>query len=42
VFCDGPNVGIAEKNVDLILAVGMHGLNLRAKLLPKSLKHCGR
>ena len=35
VFCDGSNVGIAQKNVDFILAIRTHGLNLRAKLLPK-------
>src|ERR1019366_5575850 len=41
VFCDGPNVGIAEKNIDFILAAGTHGLNLPAELLPDRIKHCG-
>ena len=37
-----PNVGIAEKNIDFILTVGTHGLNLPAELLPKTVEHCGR
>ena len=41
VLCDGPNIGIAEKNIDFVLAVRTHGLNLRAQLLPQSFKHCG-
>src|SRR5450631_1002530 len=41
VFCDRPNVGIAQNNIDFTFTVGAHGLNLLAELLPKSFKHCG-
>jgi hypothetical protein len=30
VFRDGPSVGIIEKNIDFILAIRTHGLNLWA------------
>ena len=40
VFGESANVRIAEKKIDFIFAVRRHRLNLRAKLLLKSLKEC--